>query len=151
MPRGLFRIEWCLILIIIIIPVVTYIINIIININLIFFIIILLIYIITIFLWVILLLVFMTATFGSYWLINKLSKCIKGSRLFYTYNMPTLPDCQGVSQTQNKTLHGSAIWVIKPLRKKRIRVSSTQKHNIWTPDFPHLRLSCLLLKLGFLS
>ena len=75
MPRGLFRIEWCLILIIIIIPVVTYIINIIININLIFFIIILLIYIITIFLWVILLLVFMTATFGSYWLINKLSKC----------------------------------------------------------------------------
>ena len=104
MPRGLFRIEWCLILIIIIIPVVTYIINIIININLIFFIIILLIYIITIFLWVILLLVFMTATFGSYWLINKLSKCIKGSRLFYTYNMPTLPNCQGVSQTQNKTL-----------------------------------------------
>ena len=101
MPRGLFRIEWCLILIIIIIPVVTYIINIIININLIFFIIILLIYIKTIFLWLILLLVFMTATFGSYWLFYKLSK---GSRLFYTYNMPTLPDCQGVSQTRNKTL-----------------------------------------------
>ena len=29
---------------------------------------------------------------------------MKGSRLFYTYNMPTLPDYQGVSQTQNKTL-----------------------------------------------
>ena len=138
MPSGLLRIEWCLIFITIIstLGCHSHYLHYHNYLNLIFLISIPIIYIITICLFVILRLVFMIATFGSCWLINY-PKVIKAVDSFTLIIMLTLPDYQGVSQTQNETHqliieNGSSI-----LQDQWGFGSVPHRNNIWTPNFPY--------------
>ena len=136
MPGGLLQIEWCIIFIAIISTVWchSHYLHYHNYLNLIFLIIIPIIYIITICLFVILCLVFTIATFRSYWLINY-PKVVKAVDSLTLLIMLTLPDYQGVSQTQNETLglpYGSSI-----LQDQWGFGSVPHRNNIWTPNFPY--------------